>query len=122
MRRITTGMGVGLLGAVLLVGWGALGRAGERQATPVHQYTGQVRSIKIDRCGLQPGTCEGSIVLKLQGGQEVALAILPGTWIQRGDQLFRLSVGCFFCRHDTPPCPWRECAAPLSRSRTRAFL
>jgi hypothetical protein len=87
MRRITTGIGVGLLGAVLIVGWGALGRAGERQATPVHQYTGQVRSIKIDRCGLQPGTCEGSIVLQLQGGQEVALAILPGTWIQRGDQL-----------------------------------
>jgi hypothetical protein len=96
MRRITTGIAVSLLGVVLVVGWGALGRAGERLATPVHQYTGQVQSIKIDRCGLQPGTCEGSIVLKLQSGQEVSLAILPGTWIQRGDQLLlidELGVG-----------------------------
>jgi hypothetical protein len=87
MIHIATLMGVGVLGAALIVGWGTLGHAGERQPTPVHQYTGQVQSIKIDRCGLQPGTCEGSIVLKLQGGKEVALAIQPGTWIKRGDQL-----------------------------------
>jgi hypothetical protein len=87
MIRITTLMGVGVLGAALVVGWGPLGRAGEPSQTPVRQYTGQVQSIKIDRCGLQPGTCEGSMVLKLQSGQEVALAIQPGTWIMRGDRL-----------------------------------
>ena len=112
MRRITTLMGVGLLGAVLVVGWGTLGRAGERQAAPVHQYAGQVQSIKIDRCGLQPGTCEGSIVLKLQSGQEVALAILPGTWIKRGDQLVlidELGVGNYL----------RAQAAPLPTAASR---
>jgi hypothetical protein len=96
MIRITPLMGVGILAGALIVGWGTLGRAGERQRTEVHQYTGQIESIKIDRCGLQPGTCEGSIVLKLQGGQQVALAILPGTWIKRGNQLLlidELGVG-----------------------------
>jgi hypothetical protein len=36
---------------------------------------------------VQPGTCEGSVILKLSGGREVTLAILPGTWIKRGDRL-----------------------------------
>jgi len=87
MTRSMRLMRVGMLGAVLLVVWGMLVNAGESQRTPVRQYTGQIKSIKIDRCGLQPGTCEGSVVLSLQGGQEVSLAILPGTWIKRGDQL-----------------------------------
>jgi hypothetical protein len=76
-----------LLGTALTVGLVSLGVAGEQRQTPVKQYEGQVRSIKIDKCGLQPGTCEGSIVLALKGGGEVALVIKPGTWIQRGDQL-----------------------------------
>lgn len=107
MFCITTLMRVGVLGAALVLGWGTLGRAGERQPTPVHQYTGQVQSIKIDRCGLQPGTCEGSIVLKLQDGREVALAILPGTWIKRGDQLVlidELGVGNYI-RAQAAPLP-----------------
>ena len=96
MNRIATLVGVGVLGVALVVGWGTLGSAGQHQRTPVRQYTGQVQSIKIDRCGLEPGTCEGSIVLKLQDGREVALAIQPGTWIKRGDQLVlidELAVG-----------------------------
>jgi hypothetical protein len=107
MTRITTLIGIGVLGAALIVGWGTLGRAGERQPTPVHQYTGQVQSIKIDRCGLQPGTCEGSIVLKLEGGREVALAIQPGTWMKRGDQLIlidELGVGNYI-RAQAAPLP-----------------
>jgi hypothetical protein len=87
MRSMTTRMRVGILGLACIVGWGTLGSAGQGQGTPVRQYTGQVQSIKIDRCGLQPGTCEGSVVLKLQDGREVALAVLPGTWIKRGDQV-----------------------------------
>jgi hypothetical protein len=105
MIRIAKLMRVGVLGVALIVGWGTLGSAGQGQGSPVHQYTGQVQSIKIDRCGLQPGTCEGSIVLKLQGGQEVALAIQPGTWIKRGDQLVlidQLGVGNYIRAQATP--------------------
>jgi hypothetical protein len=29
----------------------------------VQPYTGQIREIKIDQCGLEPGTCERSLVL-----------------------------------------------------------
>jgi hypothetical protein len=96
MIRMTTLMKIGILGVALIVGWGTLGRAGQSQGMPVRQYAGQVQSVKIDRCGLQPGTCEGSIVLKLQDGKEVALAIQPGTWIKRGDRLIlidELGVG-----------------------------
>ena len=112
MNRIATLVGVGVLGVALVVGWGTLGSAGQHQRTPVRQYTGQVQSIKIDRCGLQPGTCEGSIVLQLQGGEEVALAILPGTWLKRGDQLVlidELGVGNYI----------RAQAAPLPAAAAR---
>src|ERR671935_3194824 len=105
MRHITA-LVVLLCGAALCVGWGSLGRAGEQRQAPVRQYIGQIQSIKIDRCGLQPGTCEGSVILKLSGGQEVTLAILPGTWIQRGDHLVlidELGVGNYITAQATPP-------------------
>ena len=55
---------------------------------PVQPYEGQIRSIKVDKCGLQPGSCEGSIILARAGGAgEVTLAVKPGTWLKRGDQL-----------------------------------
>ena len=104
MRHITA-LVVFLCGAALFVGWGSLGRAGEQRQAPVRQYIGQIQSIKIDRCGLQPGTCEGSVILKLSGGQEVTLAILPGTWIQRGDHLVlidELGVGNYIMAQATP--------------------
>jgi hypothetical protein len=94
-----------LLGAALFAGWEAGGIAGEQRQAPVRQYTGQIQSVKIDRCGLQPGTCEGSVVLKLPAGQEVTLAILPGTWIQRGDHLVlidELGVGNYITAQATP--------------------
>jgi hypothetical protein len=74
MRRIGV-IGGFLLGVALVLGWGACGGAGEQRPVPVKQYTGQIQSVKIDRCGMQPGTCEGSVVLKLSGGQTVTLAI-----------------------------------------------
>ena len=95
MKRISARVML-LLCTVLAVGVVSLGVAGEQRQTPVKQYEGQVKSIRIDKCGLQPGTCEGSIVLAQKGGREVALAIRPGTWIQRGDQLVlidELAVG-----------------------------
>ena len=66
MNRINAGVML-LLCTALAVGLVSLGVAGEQRQTPVKQYEGQVKSIKIDKCGLQPGTCEGSIVLAQKG-------------------------------------------------------
>ncbi len=87
MTRVVTTLG---LGALLTVGVGA-GRIADAapQASP-RPYTGQVQSIRIDHCDLQPGTCEGSLVLAQAGGQEVALAIPAGTAIARGTQRVHL--------------------------------
>jgi hypothetical protein len=76
-----------LLCTALTVSMGSLGVAGEQRQAQIKEYTGQVKSVKIDKCGLQPGSCEGSIVLAQAGSGEVSLAIRPGTWIQRGNQL-----------------------------------
>lgn len=95
MRR-TTALVVGLLGLTLMVGAVSFVSAGEEEKpyriklTPqaqVKQYEGQIRSIKIDKCGLQPGSCEGSIILAKKEGGEVQLKIGLGTWIQRGDNV-----------------------------------
>jgi hypothetical protein len=62
--------------------------AGAGPAVKAQPYEGQIKSIKVDKCGLQPGSCEGSIILaKVGSGEEVTLAIKPGTWLKRGDQL-----------------------------------
>jgi hypothetical protein len=61
--------------------------AGGAYSAKVQPYEGQIKSIKIDKCGLQPGSCEGSIILTKAGGAgEVTLAVKPGTWLKRGDQ------------------------------------
>jgi hypothetical protein len=59
-----------------------LGFAGEGYTTSV--YEGQIKSVKIDKCGLQPGLCEGSIILARQGGEDTPVDIRIGTWIKRG--------------------------------------
>jgi hypothetical protein len=62
--------------------------AGGGSSAKAQPYEGQIKSVKIDKCGLQPGSCEGSIILaKAAGGEEITLAIRPGTWLKRGDQL-----------------------------------
>ena len=59
--------------------------AGAASKATVQPYEGQIKSIKIDKCGLQPGTCEGSVILARAGGAgEITLAIKPGTWLKRG--------------------------------------
>jgi len=64
----------------------AMAAAGSKAT--VQPYEGQIKSIKIDKCGLQPGSCEGSVILaKAAGAGEITLAIKPGTWLKRGDQL-----------------------------------
>jgi hypothetical protein len=75
----------------MVVAWGTLilglsviwlGLAGQGYTTSV--YEGQIKSIKIDKCGLQPGLCEGSIILARQGGEDMPVDIRIGTWIKRG--------------------------------------
>ena len=62
--------------------------AGAGSKATVQPYEGQIKTIKVDKCGLQPGSCEGSVILaRAAGGGEVTLAIKPGTWLKRGDQL-----------------------------------
>jgi hypothetical protein len=110
MRRMSMKcrlMGLGL-GALLTVVMGAWGIAGAAQQAPVQQYTGQVREIKIDQCGLETGTCEGSLVLAQARGQQIDLAIPTGTTIQRGDQrvhLEELGVGNYVMVQATPLSP-----------------
>jgi hypothetical protein len=104
MKRINAVVGLFLCTA-LAVSWVSLAVAEEQRQTPVKAYEGQIKSIKIDKCGLQPSTCEGSIVLAQKGGGDVALAILPGTWIKRGDQLVlidELGVGNYVKAQATP--------------------
>ncbi len=76
-----------LLCTTLAIGVTSLGSVGEQRSAPIKQYAAQIRSIKIDQCRLQPGTCAGSIVVAQGTGGEVRLAIKPGTWIKRGDPL-----------------------------------
>ena len=89
-KRVKRGLAVLGLGALLTVSAGAWGMAGATAQAPIRPYTGQVVEIKIDQCGLEPGTCEGSLVLAQPGGQQVALAIPAGTTMQRGDERVHL--------------------------------
>jgi hypothetical protein len=62
--------------------------AGAASSAKMQPYEGQIKAVKIDKCGLQPGSCEGSVILAQVGGKgEVTLAIMPGTWLKRGTQL-----------------------------------
>src|ERR671931_347765 len=82
MKRIRTVV-ILLLGAALSLGLVPLAMAGQPTHTKTQLYEGQNKWVKIDKCGLQPGTCEGSVIVAPQGGgSEVALAIKPGTWIK----------------------------------------
>ena len=83
--------------AVLLLAWIALalgsvaqGAAGAQGWSYLQQYWGQVQSISVDKCGPQPGLCQGTMVLTRRHGSTVILAIRPGMWIKRGDRLVHM--------------------------------
>ena len=100
-------MGFGLA-ALLTVGVGTWGVASAAAQAQAQSYTGQVREIKIDQCGLEVGTCEGSVVLAQARGQEVNLAIPTGTTIQRGNQrvhLEELGIGNYVMVQAIPLSP-----------------
>jgi hypothetical protein len=91
--------GMWLLCTALSWGLVSLARAGAPSTAPVQPFEGQIRSVKIDKCGKQPGSCEGSVILD-RGAEagNVVLAIKPGTWLKRGDQFVtidELGVGNF---------------------------
>jgi len=64
------------------------GLAGQGYTTTI--YEGQITSIRVDKCGLQPGLCEGSILLARPGGGDVAVDVRVGTWIKRGDEFLTI--------------------------------
>jgi hypothetical protein len=100
-------MGIGLA-ALLTVGVGTWGMASAASQAQAQSYAGQVREINIDQCGLEPGTCEGSLVLAQARGQAVDLAIPAGTMIQRGGQhvhLEELGVGNYVMVQALPLSP-----------------
>jgi hypothetical protein len=103
-------MGFGLA-ALLTVSVGTWGVASAFPQAQAQSYTGQVREIKIDQCGLEPGTCAGSLVLAQARGQQIDLAIPAGTTIQRGNQrvhLEELGVGNYVMVQATPLSPLPE--------------
>jgi hypothetical protein len=85
MKRVRF-VGICLLCAALSWAIVSLAMAGAASKAAVQPYEGQIKSVKIDKCGMQPGSCEGSVILAPKGGGgEVTLAIKPGTWLKRGD-------------------------------------
>jgi hypothetical protein len=103
-------MGFGLA-ALLMVGVGTWGVANASPQGQAQSYTGQVREIKIDQCGLEPGTCAGSLVLAQARGQEVDIAIPAGTTLQRGNQrvhLEELGVGNYVMVQAAPLSPSQQ--------------
>jgi hypothetical protein len=91
MKQALTVLG---LGTMLVVGAGSWGIAAAQATT--QPYTGQIESIHIDHCDLEPGTCAGTLVLAQARGREVTLTIPAGTTIQRGNErvhLEQLGVG-----------------------------
>jgi hypothetical protein len=107
-KRIKQGLTALGLGTMLVLGVGAWGVASAASQAQVQSYVGQVREIKIDHCGLEPGTCAGSLVLAQARGHQVDLAIPVGTTIQRGNQrvlLEELGVGNYVMVQATPLSP-----------------
>jgi hypothetical protein len=95
-KQIKRGLTVLGLGTMLMAGAGTWGMTAAAQPAPAQTYRGQVREITIDQCGLEEGTCAGSLVLAQARGQEVTLTMPAGTAIQRGDErvhLEQLGVG-----------------------------
>ena len=74
-----------LLCTLCTVGWASLGVTGEPHEAAVMPFDGYVKAIKIDLCGLEPGQCEGAMVVAKQEGGEVSLGIRPGMRIIRGE-------------------------------------
>jgi hypothetical protein len=84
MRSITI---LGVFGLVTLLASGSLlwGEGSERQAA-VRPWTGHVKAITIDTCGLHPGGCQGTLVLVTDAGEELLVPLMPPLRVERGTQ------------------------------------
>jgi hypothetical protein len=67
-----------LIWVIVTVGAGSVGLAGDGPKLPLKRYEGQIKAIKIERCGIEPGQCIGSIILAQKGGGEVTLEFAQG--------------------------------------------
>jgi len=106
IQGVLMGLGLTVLLTAGVGTWGVASAASQSQS-----YTGQVREVKIDECGLEPGTCEGSLVLAQARGQEVDLAIPTGTTIQRGKErvhLEEIGVGNYVMVQAVPLSPSQQ--------------
>jgi hypothetical protein len=77
-----TGFLLTWLTLVLALSVVGLGQAGQGYTTTI--YEGQIKAVKIVKCGMQPGLCEGSIILARQGSEDTQVEVRIGTWIKRG--------------------------------------
>jgi hypothetical protein len=87
-----------LLYTTFLMSWGSLALAGELLETVTMLFQGHIRAMKVDTCGLKPGSCQRSLVLAMSDGGEVAFAIRPEIRIKPTEQLVTvdtLRVGDF---------------------------
>jgi hypothetical protein len=108
LKRMKQRLTVLGLGTMLVLGAGTWGMASAASPAQAQSYAGQVREITIDQCGLEPGTCAGSLVLAQARGHRVELAIPAGTTLQRGDQrvhLEELGVGNYVMVQAAPLYP-----------------
>jgi hypothetical protein len=90
MKRIRVTL-VLLVGAALSFTLVSAAAAGGGYSQKVQPYEGQIKTVKIDKCGMQPGSCEGYVVLTTPAdNKEVRLGIKAGTWLKRGDQFITI--------------------------------
>jgi hypothetical protein len=83
-----SGIAATLFAVAVVLGIVCHSLAGQGYTTLV--YEGKITSIRIDKCGLQPGLCEGSIILASAGGGDTAVDLRVGTWIKRDDHFLTI--------------------------------
>ena len=57
-----------VLGLALILAVALPAIAEDQRSALFKQYWGTIRSIRIDRCGTQPGLCKGAIILAQREG------------------------------------------------------
>jgi hypothetical protein len=89
-ERLTSrrGSAASLFAVVVVLSLACQSLAGQGYTTSV--YEGKITSIRIDKCGLQPGLCEGSIILASPGGGDTAVDLRVGTWIKRDEHFLTI--------------------------------
>lgn len=85
MKACAMKVGVVLLALVGLLGLSATpGFAGEA-------FHGMVIDVKVDKCGMKPGACKGSVAIGFCEAGVLRVLVEPGsTTIKRGDQELEL--------------------------------